>query len=230
MATTEKTVKKLTIHKMKKSAYNALSSKSADEIYLLTDVGGQVSEISEASADYVGEIVQYVGETNDTYTNGFFYKCIETDGVYSWTQVNVQEGGGSGLPDQTDNGGKFLATDGTTVSWSENLYVGNNYLTDSNVFIGNLIINRPNKNSHVVSIGANSQATRTLAIAIGFQAKAGAAGAVQLGQGQNNTANTLQFQYNTIIDANGNVPLERLTYVTNQIGDISTALTAILGE
>ena len=57
---------------------------------------------------------------------------------------------------------------------------------------------------------------------------------VQLGYGTNNDANTFKVANNNgnfeMMDAAGNVPLERLTYVTNQIGNISTALTAILGE
>ena len=73
-------------------------------------------------------------------------------------------------------------------------------------------------------------------IAIGTFVQTHAPYAIQIGgsDASNHDANTLKvgnvngnFE---MMDANGNVPLERLTYVTNQIGDISTALTAILGE
>lgn len=40
-------------------------------------------------------IIQYKGVTDETYTNGYFYKCVETDGVYSWQNISVQDGGGS---------------------------------------------------------------------------------------------------------------------------------------
>ena len=50
----------------------------------------QVSTMPEASASLVGKIVQYIGAT-DTYTNGYFYKCVENDGVYSWEASDTQD-------------------------------------------------------------------------------------------------------------------------------------------
>lgn len=38
----------------------------------------QLDTVPTASVDYVGDIIQYVGATTGTYTNGYFYKC---DGV-----------------------------------------------------------------------------------------------------------------------------------------------------
>lgn len=54
----------------------------------------QVDEMPVASASNVDSIVQFSGETTEDYTNGYFYKCTYSDGVYSWTQINVQPGGG----------------------------------------------------------------------------------------------------------------------------------------
>lgn len=59
----------------------------------------QYSTLPEASASNVGQIVQYVGDTTSTLTNGFFYKCVEDSGSYSWVQKNVQAGGGGGTGD-----------------------------------------------------------------------------------------------------------------------------------
>lgn len=60
----------------------------------------QVETIPTASSTLEDKIVQYVGVTDSTYTNGFFYKCIEDSenpGTYIWEAVSVQEGGsGSG--------------------------------------------------------------------------------------------------------------------------------------
>lgn len=73
-------------------------------------------------------------------------------------------------------------------------------------------------------------------IAIGTFVQTHAPYAIQIGgsDASNHDANTLKVGNENgnfeMMDANGNIPLERLTYVTNQIGDISTALTAILGE
>lgn len=86
-----------------------------------------------------------------------------------------------------------------------------------------------------------SSTTNKGAIAIGYGASVSYAKcAIQLGGNggftgyTNSDANTFKVGNANgnfeMMDANGNVPLERLTYVTGQIGDISTALTAILGE
>lgn len=56
----------------------------------------QLSEIPTASLDYLGRVVQYIGNTTSTYTRGYFYECVATGtpALYSWEQVDVQEGGG----------------------------------------------------------------------------------------------------------------------------------------
>ena len=51
-------------------------------------------------------------------------------------------------------------------------------------------------------------------VAIGVDAKSRATGAIQFGDGQNTTANTLQFRSYQIIDANGNLPADRLASTT----------------
>ena len=66
----------------------------------------QVTEMPEASYEELDKIYQYVGETNEDYTNGYFYKCIVTyDGdlddesgdesgesgdLFSWERIDVQ--------------------------------------------------------------------------------------------------------------------------------------------
>jgi len=190
--------------------------------------------------------------------------------------LGVESGGGDYLPDQTDNAGKFLTTDGTTASWGEALVnkkteednlailgtitrgtgsvvIGPNaisargwntvigagarapgYAGSNSVIIGN---NASSIGTQSVVIGtdASNSDTSERVIAIGWAAKANADFAIQLGAAATNSdANTFKVANINgnfeMMDANGNVPLERLTYVTNQIGDISTALTAILGE
>ena len=56
------------------------------------DLGGgslQKEELPLASLDEVGHIYQFIGTTG-TYTNGFFYECVENSGVYSWVEKPVQ--------------------------------------------------------------------------------------------------------------------------------------------
>lgn len=50
----------------------------------------QYSTMPTASASNVNKIAQFTGTTDNTYTNGYFYKCVENSGTYSWEQENVQ--------------------------------------------------------------------------------------------------------------------------------------------
>lgn len=60
----------------------------------------QYAIMPTASANLVGSIVQFVGTTDSTYTNGYFYECVEdsstTPSTYSWEEKAIQAGGGSG--------------------------------------------------------------------------------------------------------------------------------------
>lgn len=50
----------------------------------------QKEELPLASADELGNIYQYVGETG-TYTNGRFYKCTLDSSAYSWSEIKMVE-------------------------------------------------------------------------------------------------------------------------------------------
>lgn len=55
--------------------------------------GGQTIQVDimpTASVDELGNIYQYIGATDSTYTNGYFYKCVYENSAYSWVQHNVQ--------------------------------------------------------------------------------------------------------------------------------------------
>ena len=58
----------------------------------------RVTTIPVATQDDVGKIIQYIGVTTPTATNGYFYICEEiSTGVYGWVQKNVQpSSGGTG--------------------------------------------------------------------------------------------------------------------------------------
>ena len=75
----------------------SLNQASGDTIAL--DAGGligdfvpQYTTMPTADISHADQIVQYKGTTDSTYTNGYFYKCVEEGGVYSWSQVSVQPG------------------------------------------------------------------------------------------------------------------------------------------
>lgn len=62
--------------------------------------------IPTADVSINGAIIQYIGVTNATYTNGYYYQCVESpigSGTYVWVQKNVQPnnggGGGDGVVD-----------------------------------------------------------------------------------------------------------------------------------
>lgn len=55
----------------------------------------QYSTMPTPSVDIVDKIVQYVGTTNQNYTNGYFYKCVDNSGSYGWVQENVQPSDGN---------------------------------------------------------------------------------------------------------------------------------------
>lgn len=129
-------VNDLKINKLKEAQFDAAVLSGVidgTQLSIITDAGlsyneledlpqpVQVTSLPTASASEEGNIYQFTGTTG-TYTNGYFYKCVSDGGnpaTYSWTQVNVQPGGGGGsLPSQTGHAGEFLTTDGTDASWA----------------------------------------------------------------------------------------------------------------
>lgn len=55
----------------------------------------QTKLIPTPSRDELGKIYQYVGPTTDNFKEGYFYKCVESQGVYSRKNVKVQDGDGA---------------------------------------------------------------------------------------------------------------------------------------
>ena len=115
----------LKINKLTKAQYDAAVQAGTigeNEISIITDLDStpQVDTLPTADESNLGKIYQYIGTTDQNYTNGYFYKCTSTGNpaVYSWTQVDVQPSPDP-LPSQTSQSGKFLTTDGTNASWDE---------------------------------------------------------------------------------------------------------------
>ena len=85
------------INKPQVEGVTLVGNKSASDLGLQTKI--QFSTMPTASVDYLNEIVQYIGETDATYTNGYFYKCVSDGAVtptYSWVEVI----GAGGLSDE----------------------------------------------------------------------------------------------------------------------------------
>lgn len=57
----------------------------------------QTEEMPEASEDSVGKIIQYQGATNENFTHGYFYECVEDSWTYVWNNVKVQDSDGANI-------------------------------------------------------------------------------------------------------------------------------------
>jgi len=87
----------------------------------VNNVQSQYYTMPTASADYEGKIVQYIGTTTNTYTNGYFYKCVNNSGTYSWSNIGVQDvptGDGRLLTAKIDYNVNLIFTSGTTFNYS----------------------------------------------------------------------------------------------------------------
>ncbi len=82
------------------------------------DLGGggssiQVDQMPAASAENLGKVLQFIGDTG-TYTKNYFYACVsdgETPPAYSWVQVNVQPSNALASQVAYDNTTSELAAD-----------------------------------------------------------------------------------------------------------------------
>lgn len=80
---------------MSDSSTNAVQNKVIKAYVDSKDI--QVTEMPTPVAEFVEKIVQFVGTTSGDFTQGYFYKCTETDtDVYEWVNISVQSGGGGG--------------------------------------------------------------------------------------------------------------------------------------
>lgn len=69
----------------------------------------QYSNMPVATAADVGKIIQYTGVTDANYRNGYFYKCVNNSGVYTWQKISVQPGGeGTIVTDVLQNGASVV--------------------------------------------------------------------------------------------------------------------------
>lgn len=122
--TTDVRLNDLIINKLTQAEFDSIQDKSPNELYVIEGDSNltyaeQATTLPIASASNEGRVYQFVGTTDATYTNSYFYKCVSDGAVeptYSWEQVNVQPAVDP-LPDQTGQAGKILGTDGTNAAW-----------------------------------------------------------------------------------------------------------------
>lgn len=51
----------------------------------------QYTTLPPASAEVLGKVYQYIGQSNETYTLGHWYICVNTSGFYSWEPVDTED-------------------------------------------------------------------------------------------------------------------------------------------
>lgn len=139
----------------------------------------QFSEIPTATAGNLGAIIQYTGSTTASYTNGYFYKCVEKSGAYEWENVEVQSSSGGGSDEYVKKSGDTM-TGGLTTT---NITVGSR--TSGTVGGNSAVIGTNNKatESNTVAVGYATEATKFASFASGHTTKATGQGSFSQGQG-----------------------------------------------
>lgn len=188
------------------------------------------SAISLTENPTLGTVTNYGSATQVTFK---VKNIVDAHAGYqnTWSRIDVQPG--SSLPSQSGNSGKFLSTNGSTLSWQPALinnlggtsYVGNIYISSNYKAYNNYCVAvgdyADTQGNYAVSLGY--QATGGLyGIGLGAYAKTSATGAIQIGRGTNYTAGTLSVGLSTsgssssatnyrLLDSNGTIPTDRFT-------------------
>lgn len=185
-----------------------------------------------------------VGNGTITLTQGGVLKGTFTTNQSGNTTIDMDAGGGSALPDQTGNAGKFLTTDGTDASWADaltNKATGTHSLSIYTTFptagantvqIGHESYVGGNSATVVgvdatagyygVAYGRQSGATANYAVAVGALTTASGVNSVQIGSTgsttTNSDANTVKFANANgnfeMMSADGTIPESRLADTT----------------
>lgn len=189
------------------------------------------------------------GTAPDVYDEYVWITATQTFELIGTTQVDLsdyatKEDLNAVLPDQTDNAGKFLTTDGTEASWSDKPLV--NLSTNPNetlVLLGSdsgsvqaasVILGKQAKLTSeyagsAVAVGAKAIAG-SFATAIGAVAKAEAIRSIQIGYGTNSDTNTFKVGNANgnfeIMSADGTIPAERMSATAGTTGQVLTKTDA----
>lgn len=88
--------------------------------------------------------------------------------------------------------------------------------SNRSVAIGNST--QANNDTQATALGANAVASGQNSVALGVYAVASASEAIQLGEGTNGEASTLQFRGYKLVDSDGHIPTQRLSSMTPENG------------
>lgn len=73
-----------------RDSFKFVDKNALNRIIIKTERIFRFATMPAASAEYVTNLVQYIGTSNVNYTNGFFYRSILNGTDYEWRQVNIQ--------------------------------------------------------------------------------------------------------------------------------------------
>ena len=158
-------------------------------------------------------------------------KLLDSDGKIPVERLPEGIGGDvdlTGYLQDTATAENALTIAGTPLTQTNGMNIGPGSATWLYGLAVGVNANSSNANS-CTAIGNNSVASANGSLAVGNTAKATAGNAIQIGKGTNNTANTMNVGLSStlnvqLLDANGQIPAERLT---NVLGDIETLLAAL---
>ena len=115
--------------------------------------------IPTASAEELGKVRMFTGETSATYIHGYIYECVEDNNVYSWERIDVQPGGSRG---------RFLAIWNCTTGLAESNppsspypYATGDYFIVGTVGVTNY---KPSGSSYVIGIASTTVETNEVKV------------------------------------------------------------------
>lgn len=191
---------------------------AADELYVVTDITAGTPTVAKATGgsslpDQTGHSGEFLTTDGTDASWGAVSEVPSTTGATEGDVLTVDgtgnavwQAGGSGLPDQTGQSGKFLTTDGTDASWSDKPLV--NLATGAN----SLAILGTATGGNSVSVGNSATATYNFSVTVGMLAGVAANRGIAIGYGA--TANSTGAYnavaigaYNTRATANHSIQL-----------------------
>lgn len=63
---------------------------SQSEAKIIEQIIIKSPSIPTASIEELGKVRMFIGETDEVYTHGYIYECVEDNAEYSWNRVDVQ--------------------------------------------------------------------------------------------------------------------------------------------
>lgn len=177
----------------------------------------QYSTMPTASADNLGDIVQYTGASvANSYTNGYFYKCV-SDGqstpTYSWENIDVQAGGGGTTytagTNMSINSNNVISCDipYTRDTTNNNFKLGEDITANGNMSVsygkyitvgtkGVAMGWGPKVGNNSVAVGGDAEATYAYSIALGLGAKTTKSYQMMIGSSTGNITEVAMYTNN----------------------------------